>query len=142
MGNFNRDKRSRSGDNRGFGNPRFNRERPEMHQATCSSCGRTCEVPFRPTGSKPVYCNDCFKNIKTSGGRGYENRPMNDTSNYNAQFEALNTKLDKIISLLTKTLPLESAFDEKVIDEIIEEVQDDNKKVVKRKPKKAATKKE
>ncbi len=32
----------------------------EMFTATCSSCGREAQVPFRPSGSKPVYCSDCF----------------------------------------------------------------------------------
>jgi CxxC-x17-CxxC domain-containing protein len=32
----------------------------EMFTATCSSCGNTASVPFRPTGNKPVYCSDCF----------------------------------------------------------------------------------
>ena len=31
-----------------------------MHRAVCSACGKDCEVPFRPTGDKPIYCNDCF----------------------------------------------------------------------------------
>ncbi|MEO7117902.1 MAG: CxxC-x17-CxxC domain-containing protein, partial [Candidatus Limnocylindrales bacterium] len=32
----------------------------EMFEATCSECGNTAMVPFRPTSGKPVYCNDCF----------------------------------------------------------------------------------
>jgi CxxC-x17-CxxC domain-containing protein len=32
----------------------------EMFTATCASCGRDAQVPFRPTGAKPVYCSDCF----------------------------------------------------------------------------------
>jgi CxxC-x17-CxxC domain-containing protein len=32
----------------------------EMFSATCSNCGREAMVPFRPSGSKPVYCSDCF----------------------------------------------------------------------------------
>ena len=32
----------------------------EMFTATCSNCGNTASVPFRPTGNKPVYCSDCF----------------------------------------------------------------------------------
>ena len=32
----------------------------EMFAATCSSCGREAQVPFRPTSGKPVYCTDCF----------------------------------------------------------------------------------
>ena len=33
----------------------------EMFTATCSSCGREAQVPFRPTSGKPVYCSDCFR---------------------------------------------------------------------------------
>ena len=32
----------------------------EMFTATCDSCGGQARVPFKPTGSKPVYCSDCF----------------------------------------------------------------------------------
>ncbi len=32
----------------------------EMFSATCSNCGREAQVPFKPSGSKPVYCSDCF----------------------------------------------------------------------------------
>lgn len=38
----------------------------EMFSATCASCGHEAQVPFRPNGSKPVYCSDCFQ----SQGRG------------------------------------------------------------------------
>jgi len=33
----------------------------EMHKATCSDCGNECEVPFKPTEGRPVYCRDCFQ---------------------------------------------------------------------------------
>jgi CxxC-x17-CxxC domain-containing protein len=32
----------------------------EMHKAVCSECGQDCEVPFKPTEGKPVYCRDCY----------------------------------------------------------------------------------
>lgn len=38
------------------------RERPRMYEAVCSDCGKRCEVPFRPTGDKPIYCSQCFGN--------------------------------------------------------------------------------
>jgi CxxC-x17-CxxC domain-containing protein len=38
----------------------------EMFSATCSSCGREARVPFRPTGSKPVYCSDCFTSQRST----------------------------------------------------------------------------
>ncbi|MBI2134706.1 DNA-directed RNA polymerase [Candidatus Woesearchaeota archaeon] len=33
----------------------------EMHKATCSECGNECEVPFKPTEGKPVFCRDCYR---------------------------------------------------------------------------------
>ncbi len=37
-------------------------DRPrEMFSATCDGCGKEARVPFRPTGTKPVYCSDCFR---------------------------------------------------------------------------------
>ncbi len=32
----------------------------EMHKATCSDCGKECEVPFKPAEDRPVYCRDCL----------------------------------------------------------------------------------
>ncbi|HOP09823.1 MAG TPA: DNA-directed RNA polymerase [Candidatus Methanofastidiosa archaeon] len=45
--------RDRRGGRRDFG-PR------EMHKAVCSDCGEECEVPFKPTEGRPVYCRDCY----------------------------------------------------------------------------------
>ena len=48
-------------------NRRFDNRRPrEMHKATCAECKSECEVPFRPTEGKPVYCKDCFMKKKNS----------------------------------------------------------------------------
>ena len=32
----------------------------EMHKAVCADCGQECEVPFKPTEGRPVYCRECF----------------------------------------------------------------------------------
>jgi len=32
----------------------------EMHKAVCADCGKECEVPFKPDGSRPVYCRECY----------------------------------------------------------------------------------
>ena len=44
----------------------------EMFAATCSSCGQAAQVPFQPSGDKPVYCSDCFQQRggNTRGGYG------------------------------------------------------------------------
>ncbi|MBI4453987.1 DNA-directed RNA polymerase [Candidatus Woesearchaeota archaeon] len=36
----------------------------EMHKATCSECGNECEVPFKPTEGKPVFCKECYMKKK------------------------------------------------------------------------------
>jgi CxxC-x17-CxxC domain-containing protein len=41
----------------------------EMFTATCSSCGKEAQVPFQPSGDKPVYCSDCFQR-RGGGNRG------------------------------------------------------------------------
>jgi CxxC-x17-CxxC domain-containing protein len=43
----------------------------EMFSATCSSCGREAQVPFRPSGAKPVYCSDCFTSQRSPSSRSY-----------------------------------------------------------------------
>ncbi|HII99911.1 MAG TPA: DNA-directed RNA polymerase [Candidatus Methanomethylophilaceae archaeon] len=35
--------------------------RKETHKTVCSSCGQECEVPFKPTQGRPVYCRECYK---------------------------------------------------------------------------------
>jgi len=32
----------------------------EMFTATCGDCGKECQIPFKPRGDRPVYCNECF----------------------------------------------------------------------------------
>lgn len=70
MGNFNRDNNSSgrgSYGNRGFSGGNSDRE---MFKATCADCGKECEIPFRPTNGRPVYCRDCFKKHSPDEGRG------------------------------------------------------------------------
>lgn len=32
----------------------------QMHDATCAECGEETQVPFQPSGDRPVYCRDCY----------------------------------------------------------------------------------
>ncbi len=41
----------------------------ELFPATCSSCGKATEVPFRPSSNKPVYCRECFQQQRSTGSR-------------------------------------------------------------------------
>jgi len=31
-----------------------------MHKAVCADCKKECEVPFKPSEDRPVYCQECF----------------------------------------------------------------------------------
>jgi len=53
------------------GNSRSNsqpKSRP-MFRAICADCQKECEVPFKPTGERPVYCKECFR-LRKSGNKG------------------------------------------------------------------------
>jgi CxxC-x17-CxxC domain-containing protein len=43
--------------------------RREMHDVVCAQCGKDTQVPFRPSGDRPVYCSDCFSSQPASGSR-------------------------------------------------------------------------
>jgi len=54
------------GENRGFGGRSFDRSPREMHKAICDKCKQECEVPFKPTEGKPVFCKDCYSKKQES----------------------------------------------------------------------------
>ncbi|MFC1576488.1 CxxC-x17-CxxC domain-containing protein [Candidatus Omnitrophota bacterium] len=31
----------------------------------CADCNQECEIPFKPSGDRPVYCKECFSKRKT-----------------------------------------------------------------------------
>ena len=73
-----------------------------MFGATCDKCGKRFELPFRPTGEKPVYCNECFG----KGGNSLNKSNDKAVNQYKEQFDALNAKLDRIIRALTPVVPV------------------------------------
>ncbi len=32
----------------------------QLYDITCANCGKKAQVPFKPTGDRPVYCRDCY----------------------------------------------------------------------------------
>ena len=51
----------------GDGGGGYDRGPREMHKATCADCQKECEVPFKPSGDRPVYCKECFSKRKNEG---------------------------------------------------------------------------
>lgn len=128
----------------GFGSShrRFgsDRSRSQMHDATCDNCGKHCQVPFRPSGDKPVYCDDCFsqqpgreprrrdhfRSVRPdSGVRRFDNssRDLNDIKK---QLHDLSTQVDKILTILGAPLPknspplAETESDDPEIDAVVD----------------------
>ncbi|MFA6514939.1 MAG: CxxC-x17-CxxC domain-containing protein [Candidatus Paceibacterota bacterium] len=134
MGNFqgggNRGGGFRGGN--GGGRPSFggnrggDRREVSMHKATCDECHKSCEVPFRPSGDKPVYCSDCFSNKRDDGDRAprrefRDNGHKRDFSDRQApsftkpatmpsndgvskQLSEISTKLDRLTSAIEKLI--------------------------------------
>ncbi len=89
-----------------------NRGDRKMYQAVCDKCGGKCEVPFRPTAGKPIYCNDCFSKVNDRGGRSGDRRGGSgnsfqekcgsgvDNDKITRELSSMNSKLDRLITLL------------------------------------------
>ncbi len=85
-----------------------------LFKATCSKCGDSCEVPFKPINGKPVFCRNCFvKTGDTASGRAGDRYPKREytprtyeksapeasksDSEVVRQLEAINAKLERLL---------------------------------------------
>ena len=48
---------------------RKNATRParELFTTTCAKCGKEAKVPFQPSNDRPVYCSECYAQMKQEG---------------------------------------------------------------------------
>ena len=135
-------------------------DRPQMqlHKATCSNCKKSCEVPFKPDGTKPVLCRDCFSNSKDDhqvrrperrdeagrGDRGFNTaRPPQtsgpDLKELKEQVSRLEAKVTEVLALLKSTSPEAAPTVTKTPKEVVAKKLE--KKAVKKVTKKVAAKK-
>lgn len=105
--------------------------RKEMFSAICDNCGRSCEVPFRPSGDKPVYCSDCFNDRNDSPrsdrrefGRSAPREERGNSKPNNAgiekileQLNTMNAKFEKLLDVL-EALTEDDSFEEE--EEVVE----------------------
>ena len=82
-----RNTRKNSNDRRPFNRDSRGRDKIERTKVTCSECKSECEVPFKPTSNKPIYCDDCFAKKPSKSSK---------------DFDIINEKLDKILKTLEK----------------------------------------
>jgi CxxC-x17-CxxC domain-containing protein len=94
--------RDSGGRNYNRGDRRPSRDsRNEMFSAVCDDCGKSCEVPFKPSGDKPIYCSRCFEDRGNSHDSGSRRSSSENISNENSELlNTINTKLDTLITLL------------------------------------------
>ena len=126
---------------------------PAMHKAICSKCGIECEVPFKPTGGKPVFCSNCFENKNRSESRFDDrrsSRPRFDDNKFSgnkfneskkpvsdAKLDEVISRLDKIIRLLTPVIDLRENNNK---SEKLPVIEKKSKDIIKKEDKKLKTK--
>jgi CxxC-x17-CxxC domain-containing protein len=95
-------------DNRGGFKSEDRSFRRTMYQATCAECGKSCEVPFRPSGDKPVYCSDCFESKRGSGERiqrkNFGRQSFNKDRDYRNSNQETKRQLETIINKLDQLI--------------------------------------
>jgi CxxC-x17-CxxC domain-containing protein len=122
-----------------YGNNRDGRGEAVMHSAVCADCGKVCDVPFRPTNGKPVFCKDCFtknkggvlsdraprnnfdKNERPKREESFTPRTSGNSDETSKQLVELNSKIDKLIEIVnfmnsansTKTKAVETKTENK-----------------------------
>lgn len=88
---------------------------PELFQAVCDECNNQCQIPFRPSQDKPVYCRDCFTRQGYKPGRDSNGadgirpdlrRIFTSQSNDNESMDAIKQKLSHIESKLDLILEI------------------------------------
>ncbi|KND50470.1 MAG: hypothetical protein AB202_02330 [Parcubacteria bacterium C7867-007] len=92
-----------------FGRPNTDGPR-EMHTAECSKCHKSCQVPFRPNGTKPVFCGDCF----TRDGDSRDSRDTRGSyqkKEYGAPRTAAPTEDRRIDELKRQLIQMDSKLD-------------------------------
>ncbi len=93
----------------------------QMYQTKCDDCGNRCEVPFRPSGDKPVYCNDCFGGNNKGNNKASESF-KEELEGIEDELYLMNEKLDKALKLLNILRPEKKVFTiEKSVDETTED---------------------
>lgn len=92
------------------------RKKPGMFHAVCDKCKKDCQVPFKPSGGKPVLCSECFEKQGNSHNTFNSNKSRESTGISQEQFKSINLKLDKILEILENI-----QFEEDTEDENSEE---------------------
>jgi len=110
----------------------------EQFSALCSECSKSCQVPFRPSSDKPVYCSACFGMKKstnqsrdgahsaktarvsqsTSSEHSAAQRHLGETmTQMKRQIQDLDQKLNRILDMINP--PLTASATEPVVKKTV-----------------------
>lgn len=126
-----------------FGNkPAFSGDREKkditLYAAICTTCGKSCEVPFRPDGKKPVLCRDCFaaKNESPTNsagtnrdrftqnelvGRKYEQSPVIARPEVSPDYKQLLKQVASLEEKITQILTLITSGEKTAVSNVVKE---------------------
>ncbi len=117
--------------------------RATMFPAVCDNCGKDCEVPFKPSSGKPIYCSKCFEELapRREDGRGSKDSRSprrnnfsdrspgkdysSDISQLKDQLVGINKSLEKLVELFT---PVK---EEKTVKKVVKKKTESKKKATK-----------
>ena len=114
-------------------------------KAVCSDCRKSCEVPFKPSSDKPVFCRDCFSAKRDRETKEYKaglasgepkmfgqgkpaphtesTRPSfvvsESSENMKKQIADITSKLEKLTTLVEKMIEEESVSVKKVTPKVV-----------------------
>lgn len=97
----------------------------QMHRATCAECNKSCEVPFRPTGERPVYCSECF-----GGSKGRSPRESSSRESFapRESFSPVGSPAPKFDDRKIEELKRQVGEIEKKVERIINLLENNSKK--------------
>src|SRR3989338_3288291 len=133
-GGFDRGRGGFSGGNRpSYGGNRssFGDDRKsEVFKATCADCQKQCEVPFRPSGDRPVFCSDCFGEKRGASEDTRSNFESRSTyrdaakpaaAKPSVDLSVVLAKLDTLIAAVEKLTAAQKEFAQPVVAEVATE---------------------
>lgn len=93
--------------------------KPTLFKVNCTECGTPCQVPFKPTGDRPVLCRECFTGSDSAPKKSKFERPSYERPTFDrsarpapgdrrpggpdpvkAELDKINAKLDRILTIL------------------------------------------
>jgi CxxC-x17-CxxC domain-containing protein len=137
---------------RGFGGRKsMFAEEKKMFSAVCSKCGHNCELPFKPSGDRPVFCSTCFSEENSGHDSSRRENSSREDRGLDQKLEAISAKLDMILKMLnskpsSEVLEIETETEPKAEKKVKEvkkatKIKKEDKRMVVKKTTKKTTKK-